>query len=364
MPSLISFATSQAKCNLFNGVTLLIKRKCSSMMKAVVLREYGAPDLLKLQEVSRPKAENSEVLVKVNAAGINPVDVHLREGAFMTLPPLPRILGKEVAGIIEEVGPAVTSFKVGDRVACCLPRDGGYAEYVTCPEKNLIHLSDKLTFSQGATLFVAYFIAFRALITKCKIRKGEKLLVHGGSGGVGIASIQIAKAKGLTVFGTASSKHGLEVMRKAGADHVFNHKEKGYLLKTFAGTGTEGFDVIVENCADENLGKDFTVLAKGGRIAVIGMKGTHKTAPDKQKGVSVNPRSLIYTEGQIHGVNLVAMTQEEFDQIRNDVVKGVNEGWLNPIISKEFRLSQVAQAHKYLFSGSGAQGKVVLNLSL
>ncbi|XP_066908784.1 zeta-crystallin [Halyomorpha halys] len=356
----------QPKNILNNGLNnYLSKRNCTSLMKAVLLKEYGSPDVLKLDRVPIPNKGNSEVLVKVQAAGINPVDLYMREGAFMSLPPLPTILGKEVSGIVEEVGPDVKLFKIGDRVACCLPRDGGYAEYVTCNEKYLIPLSDKLTFPQGATLYVAYFVAYRALLTKCRIKKGEHLLVHGGSGGVGIAAIQIAKSKGLKVSATAGTAKGLEMMKAIGADQVFNHKEKGYLLKMYASTGGKGYDIILENCADINLAKDFDILSVNGRIAVVGTKGQIRQAPDKPKLISINPRSLIYTEGKIHGINLVRMTEEEFNEARTTVVNGVEEGWLKPIIGKEYALNQAPLAHKQLLSENiGSRGKIVFNLLL
>uniref|UniRef100_A0A0A9Z006 Quinone oxidoreductase n=1 Tax=Lygus hesperus TaxID=30085 RepID=A0A0A9Z006_LYGHE len=168
---------------------------CSKgLMKAVIINKHGGPEELHLAEVQRPSPAKSEVLVEVQAASVNPVDLFIREGAFSRLPPLPIILGKEVAGIVAQVGGDVKNVKEGDRVTCCLPWDGGYSEYAVCDERFVIPLSSKLTFAQGSTLYVSYFVAYRALITKCKIKEGERLFIHGASGGVGISAIQIAKS--------------------------------------------------------------------------------------------------------------------------------------------------------------------------
>lgn len=303
------------------------------------------------------------VLVKVHAAGINPVDVYIREGAFMNLPPLPRILGKEVAGIVETVGPGVQKYKAGDRVTCCLPLDGGYAQYVACDENKAIPLSETLSFSQGASLYVAYFVAYRALVTKCNIQEGELLLVHGASGAVGVAATQIAKARGLKVVGTASTEAGMETSKIAGSDFVFNHSEEGYLADAYSVTGNKGFDVIVENCADCNLGSDFLMLAQGGRIAIVGTRSPLKPPPHNPKLVEVNPRSLIYTEGRVFGVKLLGITQEEFKVYSKAIVSGIEEGWLRPIIAQEYKLAQAPEAHKRIMS-QGASGKLVFNLAM
>ncbi|XP_073977245.1 quinone oxidoreductase-like isoform X2 [Rhodnius prolixus] len=324
--------------NLFHSIQ-------SSTMKAVSIKEHGPPSVLKVNQVAIPVPVNTEVLVKVYAAGINPVDVYIREGAFLNLPPLPRILGKEVAGIVETAGP-----KVGDRVTCCLPLDGGYAEYVTCDESKVLPLSETLSFSQGASLYVAYFVAYRALVTKCNVQKGELLLVHGASGAVGVAATQIAKARGLKVVGTASTEAGLETAKIAGADFVFNHSEEGYLADAYSITGNKGFDAIVENSADSNLGSDFLMLAQGGRIAIIGTKSPLKPPPHNPKLVEVNPRSLMYTEGRVYGVKLLGVTENEFKVCSNAIIDGIEEGWLRPVIAQEYKLSQAPEAHKRIMS--------------
>jgi len=330
-------------------------------MKAVCIEEFGQPEVLKIKEVKAPVPKRSEVLVKVKAAGVNPVDIHLRQGSFMNLPPLPLILGKEVAGDVEAVGSNVTEFKVGDRVTCCLPRDGGYAEYVTCTESHTLRLPDRLTYSQGAAIYVAYFTAYRALITKAKAKKGETVLIHGASGAVGIAAIQLAKYLGLTITGTAGSEEGIQLIKSIGVDSALPHNEKGYLLRAFATTEGKGFDIILENCADINLGNDLHLLGPNGRVVVIGTKKPTNLHPKSQPSVVVQPRSLIFTEGSIHAVKLIGITPNEFEEYGNFIVSKAEEGVLTPVIAQEFSSEQAHLAHQFFIDNNcHAKGKIVI----
>ncbi|XP_021921683.1 quinone oxidoreductase-like isoform X2 [Zootermopsis nevadensis] len=321
-------------------------------MRALRIHKFGGPDNLKLENVPIPSVGDSEVLVCVNAAGINPVDTYIREGAYAALPKLPAILGREVAGIVEEVGEGVKSMKKGDRVFALLTENGGYAEYVACEEENVYPLSEKLTFSQGSGLYIPYFTAYRALVTKCHIKPGEILLVHGASGAVGIAAVQIAKAYGLIVAGTAGTIEGMELVKKVGADHVFNHREKGYLNNAVAAIGGHGFNVVLENLANINLGADLTVLNQQARVAVVGCRGT----------VEVNPRSLMLTEGSIIGVMLAGATKEETQETAEVILKGIESGWVNPVIAREYTLDEAAEAHHDIIHNIGARGKLVFKL--
>ncbi|XP_023702473.1 quinone oxidoreductase isoform X1 [Cryptotermes secundus] len=326
--------------------------KLHKAMRAVRIHKFGGPDNLKLEDIPVPSFRDSEVLVRVNAAGINPVDTYIREGAYATLPKLPAILGREVAGIVEDVGDGVSNLKKGDRVFALLPENGGYAEFVACKEENVYPLSEKLSFSQGSGLCIPYFTAYRALVTKCRIKPGEILLVHGASGAVGIAAVQIAKAYGLTVAGTAGTIEGMDVVKKVGADHVFNHREKGYLNNAVAAIGGHGFNVVLENLANVNLGADLTVLNQQARVAVVGCRGI----------VEVNPRSLMLTEGSIIGVMLAGATAEETQETAEVILRGIESGWVNPVISREYKLDEATEAHHDIIRTTGARGKLVFKL--
>ncbi|KAJ9584619.1 hypothetical protein L9F63_021037, partial [Diploptera punctata] len=318
-------------------------------MRALQINKFGGPETLKIQEIPIPSVGDSDVLIRVHAAGINPVDTYIREGAYATLPKLPAILGKEIAGLVEETGKSV---RKGDRVFAWLPENGGYAEYVTTNKENVYPLSEKLTFSQGSGLYVPYFTAYRALITKCKVKPGEVLLVHGASGAVGVAAVQIAKAYDLIVAGTAGTIEGMELVKKIGADHVFNHKEKGYLNNAVAAIGGQGFNVVLENLANVNLGADLTVLNQHARVAIVGSRGT----------VEVNPRSLMLTEGCVIGVMLAGATKDEIKESAEVILQGIEDGWVNPVIAQEYTLEEAAQAHHDIIHNSGARGKLVFKL--
>ncbi|XP_049829522.1 zeta-crystallin-like isoform X1 [Schistocerca gregaria] len=321
-------------------------------MKAVRIHKFGSKDALKLETVPIPEVGESEVLVRVNAAGINPVDTYIREGSFAVLPTLPAILGKEAAGVVEKVGDGVQGLKEGDRVFTCLPDNGGYAEYVTCKKNYVFPLSERLSFSQGAGLYVPYFTAYRALVTKCRIKPGEVLLIHGASGAVGIAALQLAKACGVSVVGTAGTLEGMELVKSLGADFVFNHKEKGYLNNAVAAIGGQGFNVVLENLANINLGADLTVLNQQARVAVVGSRGS----------VEVNPRSLMLTESTIIGVKLMGNTEEEHLEAAGVILKGIEDGWVKPIIAKEYALEEASQAHHDIIHNKGARGKLVFKV--
>ncbi|XP_069688395.1 quinone oxidoreductase-like [Periplaneta americana] len=321
-------------------------------MRALRIHKFGGPENLKLENIPIPPVGDSEVLVRVHAAGINPVDTYIREGAYAALPTLPAVLGREVAGQIEETGKNVSKFKKGDRVFACLPGNGGYAEYVSCEEEYVHYLAEKLSFSQGCGLYIPYFTAYRALVTKCHIKPGEVLLVHGASGAVGIAAVQLAKAYGLIVAGTAGSIEGMELLKNIGADHVFNHKEKGYLNNAVAAIGGQGFNVVLELLANVNLGADLTVLNQEARIAVVGCRGT----------VELNPRSLMLREGSIIGVMLGGATKEDLKKTAEVILKGIDQGWVNPIVAREYTLEEAAQAHHDIIYNSGARGKLVFRL--
>lgn len=325
------------------------KTSVRSLMRAIRIHEFGGPEVLQVDHVEVPEQKDNEVLVKVENCGINPVDIYTREGGFAVLPPLPLILGKEASGTVLKKGKNVSKFKEGDRVYCCLPWNGGYAENLVCSEDNTFLLSDRLSFSQGAGIYVPYFTAYRALVIKCKMQPGEKLLVHGASGAVGIAAVQLAKQKGLCVVGTAGTDAGLEVVKKAGADFVFNHREENHLRKAHEVTDGKGFDILLENMAHINLGNDLLVLSQQARLAVVGSRSE----------VTVIPRHLIYTEASIVGIKLSANTKEEMQQMGDFLLKGANAGWINPIVDTEFDFDSAKDAHNLIVSNRGARGKLV-----
>ena len=305
--------------------------------------------------VPRPKPGPDDVLVRIKAVGVNPVDVLIRTGSFGPQQ-FPYIPGADFAGIIEEVGSKVTDVKVGQRVygSDLTAPDGmkAYAQFIAI-KHNLVHpLHDNLTFSQGASIPIPYFTQYRALYHVAQAKPGETVFIHGASGGVGIAAVQIASGLGLTVIGTASTPEGQELAKKAGAHFIFNHYEEGYLEKVKETAGERGIDVILESIADKNLKKDIGLVRNKGRIIVVG----------GVTDIAINPLDVFVHEIVMKGVMIYQITDEEIFETRQALYAGAKAGWLNPYIWKEFPLKKAADAHILLKSGSGARGKIILTV--
>ena len=324
-------------------------------MNAVQVHKFGGPEVLEYStNVPRPKPGPDDVLVRIKAVGINPVDVVIRSGRFPFYPPFPIILGIDFAGIVEEVGSNVTTLKVGQRVyGSNLSGISSYAQFIAVRHSFVHPLHERLTFSQGASIFVPYFTAYRSLYHLAQAKPGETVFIHGASGGVGIAAVQIASGLGLTVIGTASTPEGQELVKKAGANFVFNHYEEGYLVKVKEAAGEKGIRVILENVADKNLKKDLGLVRDEGRIIIIG------GATD----VTINPVDVFAREITVKGVSLHRIADEDIFETREALYAGVKAGWLNPYIWKEFPLEKAADAHTLLMSGSGARGKIILTVN-
>jgi len=323
-------------------------------MKAIRVHTFGGPEVLKYEtSVAVPKLVNdNQVLVKIFSAGVNPVDTYIRSGIHARRPELPYIPGDDGAGIIASVGANVKNLKEGQRVYT-LFGDGTCAEYVAAEQQNVLPLGDKLTFHEGSALGVPYFTAYRALIQKGHAKPGETVLVHGASGGVGLAACQMARAFGMTVLGTAGTPEGAEVVRKNGAHQVFSHRQENYIQDILAATAGRGVDVIIEMLANVNLAKDLEMIGKNGRIIVVGNRGA----------IEINPRMTMLKEAAIIGTALMAMTEPEMNEAKAAITSGIESGWVKPVIDKVYPLQDVAKAHHDVINSSGAKGKLVLEIS-
>ncbi|XP_069718460.1 quinone oxidoreductase-like [Phaenicophaeus curvirostris] len=323
-----------------------------NLMRAVRVFEFGGPEVLKIQsDVVIPVPKENQVLIKVHACGVNPVEAYIRSGTYARKPTLPYTPGSDVAGVIEGVGEHVTAFKKGDRVFTIGTISGGYADYAVAAANKVFPLSDKLDFKQGAAVAIPYFTAYRALFQKGHAKAGESVLVHGASGGVGIATCQIARACGLKVLGTAGTEEGMNIVLRNGAHQVFNHREANYIDKIKEYTKMEGVDIIIEMLSNINLAADLQLLSCGGRVMVVGCRGP----------IEINPRDTMTKESSIIGVSLFLAT-EEMHECAAALLDGIEAGWLNPIVGPEYPLEQVAKAHEDIIHGSGARGKMVLLL--
>lgn len=318
-------------------------------MKAVVVRAFGEPEVLKVETVADPTPGAGQVLVEVKAVGVNPVETYRRSGKYASLPPLPWTPGTDAGGVVRAVGAGVTKVKPGDRVYTGGSLSGTYAELALCPEAAVHPLPDPASFAQGAALGVPYATAVRALFQLGKAKAGETVLVHGASGGVGLAAVQLAKAAGLTVLGTAGTLEGEALVTGCGAAYALDHGAAGYLDRIMELTGGKGVHLIMEMAAHLNLGKDLTVLAPQGRVIIVGSRGP----------VEVNPRDLMSREAFVQGVLLFATPAPEMAEIHARLRAGLSDGSLKPVIAKELPLAQAAQAHRDVMS-PGARGKIVL----
>lgn len=304
--------------------------------------------MLKIEVVSDPIPGAGQVLVGVRAIGVNPVETYIRTGKY-GLRSFPYTPGSDTAGVIEAIGEGVTRVKPGDRVYTASTISGAYAEKALCSQQTVHPLPAHVTFAQGAALGVPYATAYYALFLRAMARSGETLLVHGASGGVGIAALQLARTIGCTIIGTAGTEEGRDIVADQGAQFVLDHRSHGYLAKVMDLTSGKGVDVILEMAAHMNLGRDLDVLAKHGRVIVIGSRGK----------IEIDPRSTMTRDADIRGMTLMNATEEQLAVIHTALIAGLENRSLNPIVAKELPLAQAPQAHELVMQ-PGARGKIVL----
>ena len=317
-------------------------------MKAIRVHEFGPPTAMKLEEVPDPQAGPNQIVVAVKAAGINPVDTYIRAGTYAKKPALPYTPGFDAAGIVDSVGAEVKRFKPGDRVYINGNISGAYAQKTLCAETSVFPLPERLTFAQGAGVWVPYATALYALHEVAKARAGETVLIHGASGGVGSAAIQIARGIGMQVIGSAGTPKGLGLVGSLGAVALDHHNPE-FASQVAAASEGRGPDVILEMLANVNLAKDLAMVAKRGRIVIIGNRGT----------IEINPRDAMAKTASIHGMMLLNTTPEETSRLAAALAAGLGNGTLNPIVGREIPLADAAQAHDAVLA-PGALGKIVL----
>ena len=318
-------------------------------MKAIVVHKFGGPEELKLEEIPTPKPAAGQVLVRIHGAGVNPYDTYMRAGTYAVKPPLPYTPGSDGAGVIEAIGDGVKRVKPGDRVYTAKTLTGAYAEYALALEEQVHPLPEKISYGQGAGVWVPYGTAYHALYHSAEARAGETVLVHGASGGVGSAAVQMGRAIGLTVFGTAGTQKGLDLAKREGAHQVFDHSKAGYQEEILKATGGRGVDLILEMLANVNLAADLKLLAMNGRVIIIGNRGE----------ITINPRDLMLRRASARGFTLWGITPAEENQIHAGLVAGLQNGTLRPVVGKEMPLAEAARAHKEILE-PGAAGKIVL----
>jgi NADPH2:quinone reductase len=322
-------------------------------MQAIVAREFGGPEVLKLDDVPDPHAKQGQVRVRIHAIGVNPYETYMRAGAYAIKPELPYIPGADAAGVIDQLGGDVAGWKIGDRVyisgTAIHKAYGAYAQFAVCNVDQVHRLPDRISFAQGAGLFVPYVTAWRALFGRAHTRAGDVVMIHGASGGVGGAATQFAAAAGATVIGTAGSSEGLDVVRAQGAGFAVNHKDANYLDAITQFTGGRGPDVILEMLANVNLDHDLSIVASGGRIVVIGNRGR----------VEIDARKIMTKDVSVFGLALWNIPADDVRRAHQAIIAGLESGALTPVVGTELPLKDAPRAHQQVME-PGARGKIVL----
>ncbi len=318
-------------------------------MKAIRVSSFGGPDVLRLEQMVDPKPTAGQVLVRLNAIGVNPVDAYMRSGQYPRKPTLPYTPGSDAAGIVEEVGAEVSSLQKGQRVYIYQSLSGAYAELALCEPAQVHPLPSLISFAQGAALGVPYATAYYALVQRAQALAGETVLVNGASGSVGLAAVQWARSRGLLVIGTAGTPEGLKLILQEGVQAGFNYHDPDTFEQILKWTNGRGVDIILEMMANVNLGNDLKLLAARGRVIVIGSRGS----------VELDPRETMGRNSDIRGMSLFNATPFDLAGIHSAIFAGLENGSLRPTIAQEIPLAEAARAHEAVL-GKGNNGKIVL----
>lgn len=322
--------------------------KGGKLMKAVQIKEFGGPEVLKTVELKEPFPNENEVKVKIYVTGLNPSEAYTITGTYgYNVPELPYVPGFDAAGVIEEIGQGVEDFEKGDRVflsAFSAKRNTGtYAEKVVIDAKSVFKLPDNISLKKGAGLGIPVFTAYKALFLKANIKAGEIILIHGASGAVGSVAVQMAKAIGAVVIGTSSTEEGRQTILDLGADFALDHITEENKEELLTITDGEGPNVIVEMLANANLETDMQIIRRHGRIIIVGSRDT----------IEVNPRNLMTNEAIVTGMTTTRPTEEEMKEMQHGVIALLKIGVIDPLIGNEFTLDEPVEAHKALMETSG-----------
>jgi NADPH:quinone reductase-like Zn-dependent oxidoreductase len=336
-------------------------------MKQVWIPRTGAPDVLEVREAPDPIPGPGAVRVRVRAAGINFADIMARMGLYPDSPKLPAVVGYEVAGVVDAVGQGVPNLRVGERVVA-FTRFGGYSDVVVVPAQQAAPIPEQLSFEKAAAIPVNYLTAWLMLVHLGNVRAGERVLVHAGAGGVGLAALQIARWKGAEVFATASaSKH--ERLRAAGVAHCIDYRTQDFEAEIARLTNGRGVDLILDAVGGASFRKSYRSLASLGRLFLF---GASSLAPGKRRNIlaalrgllampAFRPLRLMSDNRGVFGVNVGHLweRQAEMRGILQQILALVQSGVFDPVVDRTFPFSRAAEAHSYLQDRKNF-GKVLL----
>jgi len=324
------------------------------MQNAIVISEWTTPNKLTVSKVPIPEVTNETLLIRVKACGCNFFDILMVQGKYQLKPPHPFILGAEFSGVIEQVGKNVSGFAPGDRVLGFLPF-GAYAEIINVAPLFVKKIPDNMNFDSAAGFGMAYGTSYGALVYRADLKKGEKLLVHGGAGSVSIAAIQIGKVLGAYVIATASSDEKLQIAKDAGADAVVNYKNEDWVTKVKELTDGKGVDVIYDPVGGDVFDNSIKCLAWCGRLLVIGFAGGRISKVETNR-ILLKNISIVGLQWGAYLTN----DPDKYEDCFKELFKLYAEGKLNPIIYKKvYTLEELPIALKEIDSRK-AYGKVIV----
>lgn len=341
-------------------------------MRAVVLTGTGGPDVLRVEERTRPECGPGQVRISVRAAGLNFADTLARVGLYPDAPKTPCVLGYEASGVVEEVGEGAEGVTVGQSVIAGT-RFGGQQSEIVVDSAQVLPLPDGLSFEQGAAIPVNYGTAWAALIIMGSLREGDRVLIHAAGGGVGIAATQIARHVGAEIFGTASpGKH--DAIRAQGVAHAIDYRNDDFEAEVNRITGGEGVDVIIDALGPTTFRKDYRLLRPGGRLIMYGLSEANKgEGRSLAKAISALARmptatipwwrslALMNENKGIFGLNMLKWwdTEGSLDRMTGPLMPLFGSGELEPVVAESFAFDDAGEAHRYLGQARNV-GKVVL----
>jgi len=343
----------------------------SSTMDAIVIQRFGEPAVFEAARLAKPKVTSGHVLIKVEATSVNPVDCKIRQGALTAIAPtFPAVLHGDVSGIIEATGPGVETLKAGDEVYACgggvRGSGGALAEYMLVDSALVALKPQTLTHHEAAALPLVSITAWTALIDKARLKPGQTVLIHGATGGVSHVAIQIAKAKGATVYATCSSTSKEKMAKALGADYAINYRDMTVNQYVEHFTAGKGFDVVFDTVGGDNIQTSFQATALNGTVVSVSTRSTQDLSFMHAKGLSLHVVFMLIPllheqpTSQQSSVTIKNGGRAHQGEILNHITALVNNADLRPLIDEtQYRISEVAKAHSRLASGE-ATGKVVL----
>ncbi len=328
-------------------------------MRAMIIERTGGPEVFEVRDVPRPSPGPGQVLVRVRATSVNPIDCKVRSGAVAVIPPFPAVLHGDLAGEVVARGPGAGKFREGDRVFGFVGWTGGeggaLAEYSVCDERLLAEAPTVLSFEEAAALPVAGLTAWLGLKVRAGVKGGMRVLVHGAAGGVGHVAVQVARALGAEVSATASSPEKLAIAERLGARYAIDYRKESVTDYVERITAGKGFDVVFDTVGGKNLDASFEAARSGGTVVATAARSTHDLTPVHSKGLSLHVVFVLLPILQGSG-------REELGAALHELARLASAGQLKPYLDeRRFKLADIADAHRLLESGA-ALGKVSVSL--